>query len=57
MESIFMISFDQLFALGVADPPLQQLAQPILNRDAVCNIANVHNGHVLEMMICAGNYK
>jgi len=37
-----------------ANPPLQSLAQPFLNRDTACNANNVHNGRVLETMSCAG---
>lgn len=37
---------------GVA--PLQQLTQPILNRDTGCNVEAIHNGRVLESMFCAG---
>ncbi|XP_037030315.1 trypsin-like [Bradysia coprophila] len=34
--------------------PLQELLQPILNRDTGCNLETVHSGSVLESMFCAG---
>jgi len=38
---------------GIINPVQQRLDVPILNRD-VCNAANVHQGRVLDHMICAG---
>lgn len=37
------------------NPTLQTLIQDILNRDTQCNAVDVHNGRVLETMICAGS--
>lgn len=41
-------------AAGVGAQGLQQLGQPILNRDTGCNAEANHNGRVLESMFCAG---
>jgi len=39
---------------GIINPVQQRLDVPILNRN-VCNAANVHQGRVLDHMICAGS--
>jgi len=50
----FVVGFNQPTP-AVTNPPLQQLEQPILNRDTVCNAVANHAGSVSETMICAGN--
>ncbi|KAJ6643593.1 Anionic trypsin-2 [Pseudolycoriella hygida] len=49
----FVVGFNAP-TVAVPNPPLLQLVQPVLNRATGCNAATVHNGRVLESMLCGG---